>query len=281
MIADDIVYVGAETAEEAVRAWSTYSQPEAGGIEGVRYLGGGTELVTGARKAASGPARVLIDLKRIPEARRLERIGDRLFLGAALPLNEVGDSGLFPLLSAVVRRIADRTTRNRLSLGGNVAGSLPYREAVLPLLLSDAELVTLAPGYAGGSGSFDLDEPPVRRRKPLRDVFDRRLRLEPGELVLGFSVPADAVALPWFRDRATRTGPVDYPLVSACFLRGPDGVSAALSGLHPYPVLYPSLDAARAALSAPGAAHADQRGSAEYRLDLAAGMLSRAEEELR
>ena len=281
MIADDIVYVGAETAEEAVRAWATYSQPEAGGMEGVRYLGGGTELVSGARKAASGPLRVLIDLKRIPEARRLERIGDRLFLGAALPLNEVGDSGLFPILSAVVRRIADRTTRNRLSLGGNVAGSLPYREAVLPLLLADAELLTIAPGFAGGSGSFDLDEPPVRRRRPLRDAFERRLRLEPGELTLGFSVPAEAVARPWFRDRATRTGPVDYPLVSACFLRGASGVSAALSGLHPYPVLYPSLDAAREALAAPGAAHADQRGSAEYRLDLAAGMLSRAEEELR
>lgn len=280
MIAEDLVYVRAETAEEAVRAWAAYTRHDSGGPDGVRYLGGGTELATGARKAASVPLRVLIDIKRIPEARRLERSGDRLILGAALPLNEVGDSGLFPLLSAAIRRIADRTTRNRLSLGGNVAGILPYRESVLPLLLAGASMMTLAPGFEGGSGSYDLDEPPVRRERPLRDAFDRRLHLDPGELLIGFSVPAAAAGLPWLHDRAVRTGPVDYPLVTGCFLREGAETAAAFSGLLPYPVRFPSLQEARRALAAPEAAQTDQRASADYRLALAAGMLKRAEEEL-
>jgi len=267
MICDDITYVRADTAEEAVGAWIAHTRPERGGVDGVRYLSGGTEIVSGARKAA-GAVRVLIDIGRIPETRVLGPDGDTLFFGASLALNEIGDSRLFPLMTATVRRIADRTVRNRLSLGGNAAGSLPYREALLPLLLAGASVRTLAPGSA-------------RRERPLSALFDKRLALEPGELVLGFSLPAAAVAIPWRHYRATRTGPVDYPLVTACFLvqTGPV-LSVAVSGFHPYPVLYPSTAAARSALDVPGAGRNDQRASAAYRRALLADMIDRAEKEL-
>jgi len=282
MICDDITYVRADTAEEAVGAWIAHTLPERGGADGVRYLSGGTEIVTGARKAA-GAVRVLIDIGRIPETRVLGPDGDTLFFGASLALNEIGDSRLFPLMTAAVRRIADRTVRNRLSLGGNAAGSLPYREALLPLLLAGASVRTLAPGSA-------------RRERPLSALFDKRLALEPGELVLGFSLPAAAAALPWRHYRATRTGPVDYPLVTACFLAAtgtvqtgtnpagtnPAGpvLSVAVSGFHPYPVLYPSTAAARLALDVPGTGRNDQRASAAYRRALLADMIDRAEKEL-
>ncbi len=267
MICDDITYVCVDTAEEAVAAWSTHTQKERGGVDGVRYLGGGTEIVTGARKA-TGAVRVLIDIGRIPEIRVLEQTGDLLFFGASLALNEIGDSRIFPLLTATIRRIADRTTRNRLSLGGNAAGSLPYREALLPLLLAGASVRTLVPRSS-------------RRDRPLSAVFDKRLILEPGELVLGFSLPVSAVGLPWRHYRATRTGPVDYPLVTACFLTQPNmPLSVAISGFHPYPVLYPSIAAARSAINIPGTGRNDQRASASYRQALLIDMLNRAEKEL-
>ncbi len=280
MISEDISYVRPRTVEEAMQAWAEYTNrvsgaAQTGTTERVRYLGGGTELVTGARKAGQSGThlRVLIDLKRIDETRRLENSGGRIFLGSTLPLNDIGDSGLFPLLTATIRNIADRTTRNRLSLGGNIAGSLPYREAVLPLLLVDATIHTIKPVLAD-----DL-ELSLRQERPLREVFDKRLSLQAGELILGFSFPAAAATLPWKHYRATRTGPVDYPLVTACFVAGA-GIAVAFSGLFPYPAWYASLDKAKAALAVPGLVRTDQRASAEYRLALTHDMVRRAQEEL-
>jgi len=304
MISEDISYVRPGTAEEAMQAWAEYTgrptgDPQAdnaqsGGAQGVHYLGGGTELVTGARKSGLGgkPLRVLIDLKHIGATRRMENSGTTIFLGSTLSLNEIGDSGIFPLLTATIRNIADRTTRNRLSLGGNIAGSLPYREAVLPLLLADAKVHTIKPFHADGR---DLS---VRSEHPLRGIFDKRLTLQTGELILGFSFPADRVALPWRHYRATRTGPVDYPLVTACFVAGSGcvagsegvnesegalggaGIAVAFSGLFPYPVWYASLDEANTTLAVPGLVRSDQRASAEYRLALTRDMVRRAQEEL-
>ena len=297
MIDTDFVYARPDTAEEAVQAWQEFTGKGSMSAESVRYLGGGTEIVTGARKGPV-PAAV-IDIKRIPEARRLELAGGRIHIGAALPLNEAGDSRLFPLFTATVRGIADRTTRNRLSVGGNVAGTLPYREAVLPLLLADATVHTIRPGTPGLS--------PLRAERPLRPLFEKRLRLEPGELVLGFSFGAEAVSLPWKHYRATRSAPVDYPLVTTCFLDrreaaagageraagatearagnggmavAHDRIAVAISGLHPYPVFYESMAAFRAALADPSTGRTDQRATGAYRIALAADMIRRAEEEL-
>jgi len=315
MISQDLSYIRPETVEEAMQAWAEHSsrpagnaqtekaqtekaQSEitpAGNTDGVRYLGGGTELITGARKSGlSGkPFRVLIDLKHLSETRRMENSGGRIFLGSTLSLNEIGDSGIFPLLTATIRHISDRTTRNRLSLGGNIAGALPYREAILPLLLADATIHTIKPVLAD-----DLNLS-LRQENRLRKIFDKRLPLQAGELILGFSLPATAATLPWRHYRATRTGPVDYPLVTACFMgiaggRTDDGsgstgdsgsgrkagIATAFSGLFPYPAWYDSVDAAKAALAIPGLVRSDQRASAEYRLALVGDMVRRAQEEL-
>jgi len=310
MISQDISYIRPETVEEAMQAWAEHTGRPAGKAQtdkaqaeeipagvsnGVRYLGGGTELITGTRKSGlSGkPFRVLIDLKHVSETRRMESSGGRIFLGSTLSLNEIGDSGFFPLLTATIRNIADRTTRNRLSLGGNIAGNLPYREAVLPLLLADATIHTIKSVLAD-----DLNLS-LRQEYPLREIFNKRLPLLAGELILGFSLPAAATTLPWRHYRATRTGPVDYPLVTACFMTDAVGegdgdsdddsvkdtarkadIAAAFSGLFPYPAWYDSLDTANAALATPGLVRSDQRASAEYRLALISDMVHRAQEEL-
>lgn len=266
MIGADVVYLRPSTVGEAVAAWAEQASAGDNGSKVVRYLGGGTEIVTSARRAAHSP-HALVDVARLEELRRLGPLGGRLVFGAALCLNDVGDSGLFPLLSATVRHIADRTTRNRLSLGGNVAGALPYREALLPLLLADALMVTAAPVDGG---------PPRRRERSLRSVFDKRLLLEPGELVVEFSIAPEAAAAPWYHQRATRTGPVDYPLVTACFAAGG---ALAVSGLLAHPAWFADPGSAHAAFADHPVKH-DQRGSAEYRLALFEAMARRAQEAL-
>ncbi|MBU0956615.1 MAG: FAD binding domain-containing protein [Spirochaetes bacterium] len=255
MIVGNPVYVRAESLEEALAAWQRY--PDA------RYLAGGTEIHTLARRSAAYRVGALIDLKRIASLAVVEADGGWLKLGATASLSVLADQADWPLLSAVLRGIADRTVRNRLSLGGNVAGQLPYREALLPLLVAGAELLSVLPSE-NGSGLR-------QRRRGLDDCFDKRLQLEAGELVCGFALPEEAVlpaaaavqaamrAAPgckvgtgtdaepgadtpvtsasgrWYTGRRTRTGPVDYPLISLCAQRQAGGCRLATSGLYPYP----------------------------------------------
>ena len=273
MIAADIHYLRPDTAEEAVDAWRR--------LDGARYLAGGTEIATAARRTAAIDLRACIDVKRIPEANVHEIRGTCFRIGAALTLSDVVAGDAFPLLNAVLRGIADRTVRNRLTLGGNLAGLLPYREAALPLLLADATVLTLAPGPG--------DAPPVRQERPLRAIFDKRLVLAPGELVLSFCVPLDASEWPWSHYRRTRTGEVDYPLATVAMVRAGAGIRFAVSGVHPYPFRADAIDAALtrdgadavpAVLDALGPLRADARASVDYRVALLKNMIRAGLEDL-
>ena len=273
MIAGDIVYLRPETAAEAVAAWRRY--------EGARYLAGGTEITTAARRTAAYDLRACIDIKRIPEANVHEMCGDRLCLGAALTLSDIVAGDAFPLLNAVLRGIADHSVRNRLTLGGNVAGLLPYREAVLPLLLADAAVRTIAPAKEGAQA--------IRRERKLRAIFDKRLILSPGELVLSFCVPIEAPEWPWSHHRKTRTSSVDYPLATTAMVHDGTAIRLAVAGAHPYPVRSDAADASlsqdgqagiEAVLAAFGLLRADQRATAAYRAALLANLIRAAMEEL-
>jgi CO/xanthine dehydrogenase FAD-binding subunit len=213
----ELVFLRPESLNEAVEAFASADRD---GLEPL-YYGGGTEILTMSREGRIDPA-VLVDLKAVGECRELGRDGDEVVFGAALSLNEVSESRLFPLLGAAASRVADHTVRNRLSLGGNVAGRLPYREAVLPLLAADAQVELVGPGGL--------------RREPLRRVFQRRLRLERGELLARVRVPLSGVGARWFHGRRERGGRVDYPLATVCLLEAEGVLQLAVSGACDYPV---------------------------------------------
>jgi len=270
MIHTHITYVRPDSLEEAMQAWTSYTNENA---NGVHYLAGGTEITTGTRDHKYAP-RVLIDIKALEEMNLFETKDGKLLVGAALSLNAIRDSRKFPLLSATLRGIADRTTRNRLSLGGNLAGRLPYREAALPLLLADAVVNTISP--------VGLE----RRSRPFRALCGKRLELQDGELLLNFTIAPECLQSKWKHYRATSSATVDYPVLTACFMRKPSlhgehSIQVAFSGLNPYPVFYESTESAREALHQIKSIHTDQRASAEYRQALALDMIAQAEKELR
>lgn len=322
MIPGDIVYLKPESAEEAVAAWRLANAASAAagaaaadgaasadGAAAPRYLAGGTEILTTARRSAAYAVGALVDVKGVPEAKAAGALPDSLagaawlgeavggepdgaYFGAALPLAELEDGRLFPLLSEAARGVADRTTRNRLSLGGNVAGQLPYREAVLPLLAAGALGYSALPGDASAAGGSEAR----LVRWGLRSRFDKRLTLLPGELLLGFWVPKAAAEARAAYVRKTRTGPIDYPLITLCALRTRSGAAWALGGAFPYPARSDEADLALSeALAASGDARAralgraaaalgeprsDQRGGGEYRSALIALALETVAEEL-
>ena len=217
MIPYDLVYQRPRTLEEAVRL---FERNRADGLQPA-YYAGGTEILSFIRQNRIRPD-ALIDIKEISECRSAGRKDGHVVLGAALSLNEVIDSGLFPLLSAACSRIADHTVRNRLTLGGNLCGRLPYREAVLPLLAAEAEAEV-----AGPAGS---------RWESLTGLFDKRLRLQPGHLLLRIRVQLEATRSPSFHGRRQRGTRVDYPLVTCCLLKMDGESRLAVSGACGYPV---------------------------------------------
>lgn len=177
--------------------------------------GGGTEILSMARMGSVAPDAV-IDVKAIPECGQQGVEGGRLYLGAALTLNDVAEADHFPLLSTTVRRIADHTNQCRITLGGNVCGTVIYREAALPLLLADASVLCWSQGEL--------------RERPISEAFDGRLKRDALELVVAFLVPEAALKLPFVHAKKTRGGHVDYPLVTVAMQRAPDGLRLAVSG---------------------------------------------------
>jgi CO/xanthine dehydrogenase FAD-binding subunit len=259
MIAPDPVFFRPETPDEVLAA---YHQAQEENLEPL-YYAGGTEILSLSRRGRIRPG-ALIDLKGLAECRALGLDGEDLVFGSAVTLNEAAESGLYPLLAETASAVADHTVRNRLTLGGNITGRLPYREAVLPLLVAEARADICGPGGM--------------RRLPLSEVFDRRLRLEPGEFLVSVRVPRAATKLPFRHFRRERSGRTDYPLLTACLLSAEGRLRLAVSGVATYPLrpapaeqalnakgLPPVERARRAVQTLAGEIREDFRASAKYR----------------
>ena len=254
MIPFDVEYLRPTTLRDAAAA---YRQAREAG-RAVRYYGGGTELVTGARDGTISYD-VLIDLKRIPDVAAFDPAAG--LFGAGLRLSALADQSDFPLLAAAARGVADRTARNSITLGGNLCSMLPYRETALPLLLFDAELTLFGPDG--------------ERTARIGDVWNKRLRLSEGEFVVSVALP-DAAREPGYYRRRTRDGRIDYPLVTLCAARG-ETVRFAVGGAFGYPVRSRDAEAAlgdalralpATAASSGDGADAPERAEAAAAIDL-------------
>ncbi len=259
MIPFDFEYYVPETVEEAVELFAGL---EEAGKEPL-YYSGGTEIITFCRQQIIKPG-ALVDLKAIPESCLLEKEGDKLVLGANLSLDKISEQVDYPLLAEAARAVADKTVRNRLTLGGNICGRLPYREAILPLLLADAEAM-----LAGPEG---------RRTEPLRTVFDKRLKLAKGEMLVRLTVPRAELDLKSWSRRRVKHGPVDYPLCHLAGVKKEGYLALAVSGLCAFAfrsdevekvindtALAPQDRAGKTVEVLPGPVRNDGRSSADYR----------------
>lgn len=277
MIFHDIEFIKPTSIAEAVAA---YRECADAGRE-PEYFAGGTEIVTMARdgKLSTG---AFIDLKRIPETREIGAEGGEIRVGSSVRLNDLSTAVDFSLLTRCIENLADHTVRNSITLGGNIAGRLPYREAMLPFLLSDAGAIVAGSGDSGAV---------VTRRLPLRELFDKRLRLSPGEILLALSIPEELSRAPFWYKRWVRSARVDYPIVTLACIASEESLLFASSGSVAYPVWgsipLPDLGGNQtgavleSVLDGLGDFRRDARASAEYRRALMLQGLTAALDELR
>jgi CO/xanthine dehydrogenase FAD-binding subunit len=259
MIPFDFDYYKPDTVREAVRLYRDLS---AQGKEPL-YYSGGTEIITLGRLnlVAAG---AIIDIKAIPECCTLAVQDRKLVLGSALTLSRIRDSNGFPLLGETAGNVADRTSRNKITLGGNLYSRFMYREAVLPLLLTDSELL-----IAGPAGM---------RQAPINDIFNETMRTENGALLVRTMTDVSYLSMPYIAVKKRKVAEIDYPLVTIAAIRTDSMIRVAFSGVCAFPFRSSVIEeivnrqqqplqarVAEAALRLPAPILDDIKGSAAYR----------------
>ncbi|MDR7870994.1 MAG: FAD binding domain-containing protein [Tissierellaceae bacterium] len=216
MIPFDFEYYRPSTISDAINLFNNLDNMGKQPI----YYGGGTEFISMARMH-NVYTQAVIDTKGIKELNICEIRDDELNIGAAVTLTQIAESNLFPLLSLTVKRIADHTIQDKITLGGNIAGTIIYRESVLPLMVSDADIV-----IAGKDGL---------NRLPFKDVFDKRIKLNKGELICSVIIKKEYLSLPSLHVKRTKNEKIDYPLITIAALKRDNQINIAFSGLCKYP----------------------------------------------
>lgn len=216
MIPFDFEYYRPDSITEAVQL---FKQLEQQGKQPV-YYGGGTEIISMGRmnNIATG---AVIDIKGISQCTAIELQEDYLVLGAGVTLTRIHETALFPLLAQAGARVADHTIQNKITLGGNLCGTIIYREAILPLLLADSELL-----IAGPQGEKNL---------PIDQVFKQRIMLNKGEFIVQVRTLKRYLSLPYVHVKRTKADKISYPLLTLCAMQADGRVRIAFSGLCDFP----------------------------------------------
>lgn len=145
-------------------------------------IAGGTDLLLDLQQGRHTPVDTLVDVTAVPEMNALEIRDRRLYIGAAVPLNQVVAA---PLVRAHAMALVEAGSliggpqvRNTATLGGNVAHALPAADGTIALLALDAQA--------------EVAELDGRRMVPMETLFagPGKSALDPQrELLVGFSLP--------------------------------------------------------------------------------------------
>jgi carbon-monoxide dehydrogenase medium subunit len=144
-------------------------------------LSGGTELLL-VMKLGFADYPHLVDVKRIPELRRVEASEDVLEVGAAVTHREIERSPVvrerWPALAAMERQVGNVRVRSMGTIGGNLCFADPHSDPATFLLAAGASLVCRR-----GDGPA--------RELPIDDFVKGpyQTAVEPGELLTTVRVP--------------------------------------------------------------------------------------------
>lgn len=216
MIPFDFDYYKPKTIQEAT---VLFHDLKANGREPA-YFSGGTEIITLGRLDLVYTDAV-IDLNTIPHYKDIYFYKNKLVIGAGTSLTTIEEVNKFPLLAKTVNDIADHTSRNKITIGGNICGDIYYREAVLPLLISDSLL-----GIVTRDGlDYYL----------IHEVFDKEIQLQPGDFLFNILVDQSYLDAPYVSIKRRKQWDIGYPLVTVASLKKEGQIRMAFSGVCPFP----------------------------------------------
>lgn len=223
LIAYDFEYYLPSSISEAIHLFEELNR---NGKEPI-YFSGGTEIITLGRLNAVKSGAV-ININQIADCQIFDIQQGYLLTGAVTTLTKVEEMNRFPLLGKTVSEIADRTARNKITVGGNVCGQIFYREAVLPFLLSDSQMV-----IAGSSGVKSVS---------IHEVFNQALLLEHGEFLVQIKTAQRFLNAPFASIKKRRQWKTGYPLITVAALKVDGRIRIAISGLTSFPFRSPQME---------------------------------------
>ena len=145
-----------------------------------KILAGGTDVIVQMHSERIEP-KLIVDIKNIPELRKIEKTDDGFKFGAAisgkeLMLNEEFNN-VWPGIMDGVRLIGSLQIRGRASVGGNLCNASPAADSVPPLIAAAAVANIIGP-----SGSRDI---------PVEEVIIKpgQTSLSEGEIIVSFQLP--------------------------------------------------------------------------------------------
>ncbi len=216
MIPTKFEYYKVDSLEEAFQAFSELNSQG----KNPMYYSGGTEIITMAR-ANNIHMGAVIDIKGIPECCTMKMKDNKLNIGSAVTLSQISESKIFPLLGQTAARIADHTVQCKLTIGGNLCGTIIYKETSLPLMLCDSNAVIF-----GKNG---------RREVQFNQIFDKKLNLSSGEILVSLKIDEKYFSLPYVHVKKTKSDKIAYPLMTVAALQKDNKIRIAFSGLYSYP----------------------------------------------
>ena len=241
-------------------------------------LAGATDLGLLASRARK-PPKAAIHLAHVPELTTIVDGKEEITIGAAVPYARAMPTliAAFPALRTYLARLGSRQIRTLGTIGGNIGTASPIGD-MPPVLLALETRLTLAS---------------VRgvRELPLENFFldYRKTALAPDEVIQSLTMPRLWPGEVFFCDKVSKRRDQDISTVAAAYrLRIKDGkvedVRTGFGGLAATPRRAPTVEAALLKGDFEGAARAvtkdfqpidDWRGTAAYRLQVAANLLRR------
>jgi carbon-monoxide dehydrogenase medium subunit len=272
-------YLAAQTLDEAIGAY-------AAAAGAARILAGGTDLLVQMRSGVIRPG-LIIDVKKIEEMTALVPKADGgYWVGAAVSgavlAEHKGFAATWPGVLEATNLIGSKQVQGRASIGGNLCNASPAADSV-PALVAAGAVAT-------------VQGPHGRRELAVEHLTagPGRTHLKPGEVLVGFTFPAQPKGSGGAYLRMTPRTEMDIAVVGlGVNLTLADGkVTAARVGLGavaPTVLLVEdaakaligsglderALDAAAAACRAACKPINDKRGTVEYRTKVAGVLLKR------
>jgi CO/xanthine dehydrogenase FAD-binding subunit len=178
-----------------------------------RIVCGGTDLFVNAPSKANEIAHTdWLDVRSLPELKRVSRSSEGLEIGAAVTAAEIWGNEIFsavPALQQAARIVGGWQIQNRASIGGNVANASPAADMLVPLFAYRAEVRL--------TGAYGTRSVPI-------EAFvtgPKRTELQHGELITSLFVPARMLDTPQIFLRHDQRAATDISIVSiALILQG-------------------------------------------------------------
>jgi carbon-monoxide dehydrogenase medium subunit len=147
MIPAEFDYVAPESLDEALSALRE-------GGEDAKPLAGGHSLLPLMKLRLAAPT-LLVDLRRVPGLRGIERSNGEWRIGAMTRHHDVATGGL-GLASTAAATIADQQVRNRGTIGGTLAHGDPASDMPAVLLAAEGSVVVRGEGGEREIAAADL-----------------------------------------------------------------------------------------------------------------------------